>query len=208
MVVDVVLRRHVELHRDVLVVPEHVFDLAHFLPGRAAVFAADTHVLPASAVTCNDKHCLGMFELDHKGPVGGVALWITRELDARFFRDLEHQNHPNQIPVPCTQPTGKNTAPAIKKPQEAVLRQVTTCVSQDRMTQPTRTNGSSSLIVRSPAGGPRSVWRSPRCRPSCPPCRGCRSQCGRSCARSSPGLPTGHRRTSCCASWRGPRAVV
>ena len=51
------------------------------------------------------------------------------------------------MPVPCTHPTGKNTAPAIKKPQEAVLRQVTTCVSQDKMTQPTRTNGSSSLMA-------------------------------------------------------------
>lgn len=40
---------------------------------------------------------------------------------------------PNQMPVPCTIPTGGMIAPAIKKPQLPALKHDTMCVSQEEI---------------------------------------------------------------------------
>jgi hypothetical protein len=54
---------------------------------------------------------------------------------------------PNQTAVPWIQAIGNRIAPAIKKPQDAVLRHTMMCVIQDAITQPTKINGTKSSMM-------------------------------------------------------------
>ena len=56
---------------------------------------------------------------------------------------------PNQTAVPWIQAIGNRIAPAIKNPQDAVLRHTMMWVIQDAMTQPTIITGIKSSITYS-----------------------------------------------------------
>ena len=89
--------------------------------------------------------------------VGGVlaASGLTRlrvqpQAGIRFPPLIYHQL--NQQPVPWTHATGKNIAPAIRNPHEAVLRQTAMCVIHAAMThinmaQPANTVPELSSII-------------------------------------------------------------
>lgn len=58
MIVYIFFARGVVLDNAIVIVPKQLLHLAHLIPCRAPIFAANADVLPTCSVACNDENLL------------------------------------------------------------------------------------------------------------------------------------------------------